>query len=504
MTTVCVLGGGLEGLAAAALIARGGARVALLEPGEHVAGAAAARELAGGHRTAGLPLLIGRLHPDLASLALERHGLERRPLPPVVVAGASDGGAPFTLPADPAELRSELDGAGSPRDAEGSLRWRHLAARAGALVREVLDDLAPELEPRGPAQLWTLARRGLALRRLGDDDLYELLRVVPMCAADWLNEHLEGARLKGALAAPAVWTTWMGPWSPGSAGLLFLAECSGAEWPRGGPAALARALEAAARAAGAELRAGAHARRLRLEGGRVRAVELAGGESVDADAVVSALPPRTTLLDLLPPGTLDPADARELRAFRSRGTTAVWDLALSAPLEIAGRAFERARSAVTLDELERSFDAVKYRRASERPLLEVHQTETDGRPVASALVHWAPHDLEGGWTDAARRSLEEAARAELERMAPGARERVAASELLVPPDLERRFGFSQGHPWHGELALDQLLSLRPGARCSRAATPVEGLFLAGPGCHPGPFVTGGSAALAARVLAATR
>jgi phytoene dehydrogenase-like protein len=225
-----------------------------------------------------------------------------------------------------------------------------------------------------------------------------------------------------------------------------------------------------------------------VEGGRVTGVDLEGGERVAAATVLASCDPRTALLDLLPAGTLGYAAARRAEQFRMRGTTAKVHLALSKPLP-ADQPFEHARTGENLDFLERAFDAVKYRRFSERPSLGIAVTGAPaGHAALSVMVDFAPHHLDGGWNDDARERLGDAVVAELDRHFPGAAATVVAREVLSPADIEARYGITGGHIHHGEHALDQLV-VRPTIDAARYRTPVPGLYLCGSGSHPGGGVT---------------
>jgi phytoene dehydrogenase-like protein len=198
---------------------------------------------------------------------------------------------------------------------------------------------------------------------------------------------------------------------------------------------------------------------------------------------------------------------------RARGTTAKVHLALDRRLEFAarpGERVERARTATTLDDLERAFDTVKYGRVSEHPVLDIcvpsvsnPELAPDGRDSVSLLVHFAPHALAGGWTGEARERLGDAAVAALERVAPGVSRAVVAREVLTPADIAARYGASGGHIHHAEHALDQL-AIRPTLETMRYATPLAGLYLCGSGSHPGGGVTCAPGALGAAAILSRR
>jgi phytoene dehydrogenase-like protein len=127
-----------------------------------------------------------------------------------------------------------------------------------------------------------------------------------------------------------------------------------------------------------------------------------------------------------------------------------------------------------------------------------------GAHVASIYVHYAPYHLRSGDWVSAREPLLEATLRVLERHAPGIRGQVVAAQVITPADLEATYGMAGGHIFHGELALDQMFTMRPLLGYARYATPVTGLFLCGAGTHPGGFLTGASGRLAARAILAAR
>jgi phytoene dehydrogenase-like protein len=246
----------------------------------------------------------------------------------------------------------------------------------------------------------------------------------------------------------------------------------------------------------------------------VAGVTLANGETIDAPVVLSSADPKRTMLTLLAPGSLPLKIEEEFLRVRSRGTAAKVHLALSGPLALRGsdgRLDEAIRiGGGHVDDLERAFDAIKYRQLSSRPHLEIRvPTVADpslapaGHHVVSILASFAPLDLEGGWTDAARERLGDAVLAVLEEHAPGVRERIVAREILTPADLETRFALSGGHLHHGEIALDQLLVMRPSPSAARYRTSVPGLYLGGSGSHPGGGVRPTAGLLAAEAVLAS-
>jgi len=118
----------------------------------------------------------------------------------------------------------------------------------------------------------------------------------------------------------------------------------------------------------------------------------------------------------------------------------------------------------------------------------------------SAVVQYAPYALKDGWTEQAKTDFEAAAIRTIERYAPDVTERILASELLTPADIESEFRITGGHWHHGELSLDQFLFVRPVGGAAQYRMPLDGLYLCGAGAHPGGGVSGAPGRNAARAI----
>lgn len=510
MADVIVIGAGHNGLVAATRIARTGREVVVLEARESAGGLCAEIEFHPGYRAPGVLHDTGGLrYPVIRELDLTRHGLALLDEPPPVYAPQVDGEG-LVLHRSPELARPELERL-SPADAAGYAAWRGWIGRVGGFVSTVLSEKPPPLTPDSAGDMFLLARRGLALRRLGKADMLELMRVSPMCAADWLQEYFPSQLLCELLAAPGVQGTYMGPWSAGSSATLLFREAVFHREVRGGPAAVARALVAAAEEAGVEIRTSSRVARIRIGSGGVEGVTLTSGAELDARSVAAACDPKQTFLQLVDPAWLSADLEHRMTVYRSRGTTAKVHLALNGPLVFPARpnqAFESIRvGGGEVDSLERAYDAIKYGRFSARPHLDIRvpsvadpSVAPSGHHVASILVSFVPYDLDGGWNAARRAELGETVLSTLETHAPDLRHRVEAMQVMTPPDIEAEWGATGGHLDHGEHALDQLLFMRPSPAVGRYATPIRGLFLAASGSHPGGGVTGAPGLLAAETL----
>jgi phytoene dehydrogenase-like protein len=337
---------------------------------------------------------------------------------------------------------------------------------------------------------------------------------------DLVHECFENELLRATIAAPALSGTMLGPRSAGSALVLLMREAhrllagGRALRARGGPGAVTQALAAAARGAGAEIRTGATVERIVVRDGRVAGV-VVNGQEIDTTRVVSSADPKTTLLALMDPIDLAPDFVGKVRNYRASGTVAKVNLALSSLPSFGVEAAAlggRIHIGPELDYLERAFDHAKYGEPSPSPWLDISIPSIldpglapQGAHVASIYVHYAPYRLRAREWDSARSDLLAATLAVVERHAPDIRGTIVDAQVITPAELASTYGLAGGHIFHGELALDQLFTMRPALGYARYATPIPGLYLCGAGTHPGGFMTGASGRLAAEtVLAASR
>jgi phytoene dehydrogenase-like protein len=216
------------------------------------------------------------------------------------------------------------------------------------------------------------------------------------------------------------------------------------------------------------------------------------------------------MLDLLPVEALTHTTEHRISHFRTYGTAAHLLLAVDGPVSFQGASADqhvcRVRIAPTLDRVEKAFDAIKYDRFSDEPVLDIAVPTIDhpslapeGKSVVSVLVGYAPLNLDGGWTDDARSVLTNKVIATIARFVRGFDQKVIAAKLSTPADLENDYGLSGGHLHHGEPGLDQTL-IRPIPECFDHETPVRGLTLCGSGTHPGGTVSCTAGALATRAI----
>ena len=498
---IIVIGAGVNGLAAAGRLAKAGKRVALMEAGSSVGGAAVTQEFAPGFKVSRVAHLLNMLDTRIIEgLELDGHGLRYAATNLSTTALCKTGNHLSMLGAAGKQLKGDI------ADAD-AVAWKALRSQ----LMDFADVLAPFKTMTPPRlalgtgnEFVKLARLGLKLRSLGRDRFREFLRMILINVADVLDDELQDDRLKGAIAFDTVLGAWLGPRSPNSL-ILYLnrlaSEASGSKGglalPAGGMGSVTESMAEAVRALGVEIHLNARVKNVIVAEDRVRGVLLENGAQISADTVMSAINPRTTFETLVGPAHLDTGLLRRSRAIRMRGGAAKLHLALTGAPDFRGADLRsRLLIAPSIRAVEDAFNAVKYGEVPERPVTEVvipsafeEGLAPDGCHVLSAIVQFAPHAPKDG-LDAARGKLLANTLAVLEEQSPGIGQLVAHAELLMPSDLEQNFGLVGGNWHHGELAVERMLFLRPLIGVSQYATPLEGLWLAGSGSHPGGGVSG--------------
>jgi len=514
-----IIGGGVNGLVTAAYLAKAGIQVLVLEARSTTGGLADTEEVMPGFRSDVAGLDAGWLLPDIADhLKLGAAGLELV-VPEASVFSPQPDGRSLTLWTDPARTAEDI----AHFSTEDAQRWPDFTAQLARFAR-VLEAVYAATPPRIPdargRDFATLLGLGRRLRRLGRREMVEFLRVAPMSVAEWLDDWFATDALKGAVGAGGVTRILQGPRSAGTAFLLLhhhvgrpAGAVRGAQLVKGGLGKLAQILADVAKGFGAEIRTAAPVREIVVRDGRAIGVALETGEHIAARRVVSSADPRRTMCGLVPAAHLDPEFVRAVNNIRYRGAVATVHLGLADLPRFTSRPADGAlRGAITvapsLDYLERAYDDAKYGGVSREPFLEARipplldpSLAPPRQHLMTVQVQYAPYHLRtGAWDAAARDRLADSVVATLGAYAPNLRASVLARHVVTPKDLEERFGLTEGHPYHGEMTLDQIVFMRPVAGWARYRTPIKGLFLCGAGTHPGGGLAGAPGRNAAREL----
>jgi phytoene dehydrogenase-like protein len=494
---VVVVGGGHNGLTAAAYLARAGKSVLVLERRERLGGACTLERPFEdpGFVVSPCAYLVGLLDPRIIEeLDLARHGYRAIVTDPAQWTPFDDGTS-LTEWRDDDRTAAEVARL-APNDVDGFLAYDALFTRIRDRLRDPADDTWDGDAP---------TRTEVEARFADDPEAREVLFEAPI--ADVVERHVRDERLRNSLHGQGLVGTFAGPRDPGTAWIHAhhrLGLLGGWGYVVGGMGRVAFCLADAAIEAGATVAAGVPVAAVVPGEG----VQLEGGETIRATAVVSNADPKR-LLALCEGEVPDPFRAR-VEAWRTESPVVKLNCALTrlptftaapdrpehvyrAQVEIAG----------TIDETQAA--SVAARRGEPAPAwCELYfQTPYDasvappGHHAMSVFAQYAPYTLaEGDW-EGRREEIAEAVLETVARFAPDVAACIVDRQVLGPPDIEARIGLTGGHIFQGECTPDQMWERRFAPR-----TPIPGVYLCGAAIHPGGSVIGTNGRNAARVVLA--
>ncbi|MGZ8202351.1 MAG: phytoene desaturase family protein [Burkholderiales bacterium] len=513
-----VIGGGHNGLVCGAYLARSGKRVLVLERSDIIGGAARTEEVFPGFKFSVFSYVVSLLRPEIIrDLDLPRHGLHVLPLESTLT--PLPGGDYLAQWGDHDQNRREL-ARHSLRDAEAYDEFGRLMHQMARAVKPLLAMTPPDPASLSPRDLFDLAKLGRYCRGLGRERFNALHKLLTMSAADYLDEWFETEALKATKSASGIIGTFLGPRSPGTAYVLlhhYMGEIDGVfrAWgfAKGGNGSVSGALAAAAREAGAEIRANAPVAKVLVENSRAAGVVLEDGEEIRASVVVASTDPRRTFMELVGREHLPDDFVQAIERFKFRGSSGKVNLALAELPDftcLPGKG-PHLRGAISvspsIDYIERAYDDAKYGEVSRKPYMDIvipsmidPSMAPPGRHVMSIFVQYVPYRVNGGWTDARREAFGDAVIDTLAEYAPNIRRAILHRQVITPADIERIVGLSEGNIFQGELALQQMFFLRPVPSWAQYRTPVTRLYQCGSGTHPGGGVMGASGRNAALTI----
>jgi len=508
---VAIIGGGHNGLTAAAYLARAGLKPVVLEKNAVAGGAALTEEFHPGFRNSVASYTVSLLDPGVISdLDLHNHGLRiiERPAANFM---PIDGERGFFWPYGMAAKQAEIAKLAA-RDAERYPAYDAALERAASVLRDLTRTTPPNA---GGGWIELLKGAGIGRRVLGLtlEDQRLLTDLFTKSAADFLDPWFENDHVKALFAFDGIVGSYASPWTPGTAYVL-LHHCFGevngkmGVWGHavGGMGAITQAMARSAEAAGAVIRLDAPVRRVVVEKGRAAGVELQSGEIVRARAVAANVGPKLLFRDLIDAGDVDPVLRQRFTTIKTGSATFRMNVALSELPRFTSRPEPGPHHgagiviAPTMAYMERAYLDAKRDGWAREPVVEMlipsvldETLAPTGQHVASLFVQHVAPKLPGGRTWENPQEKERFADIVIEtvtRHAPNFRRSVLGMQALSPLDLEMRFGLVDGDIFHGQLSLDQLFSTRPVLGYANYRMPVAGLYLCGSGAHPGGGVTG--------------
>ncbi len=515
-----IIGGGHNGLVCACYLARAGRSVLVLERRDVIGGACVTEEPWPGFKVSTAAYVNSLFRPEIArELRLRDYGFELIPRNPSSFTPFLDGRY-LMLGADRAGTLREI-AKFSARDAQRYPEYEAMLERVAAIVEPTLDEAPPDLLHPSLRDIVKLLR----LRRNVSSEAFEILTGA---ARPMLDRWFESEELKGTLATDAIIGAFAAPSMPGTAYVLFhhvMGETNGARgvwsYVRGGMGGLTKALAAAARDLGAEIRTNTEVERILTKDGRARGAAVANGDEFYGKQIASSADCNVTFLKMLDPTELPETFRGALERIDYSSASMKINLALECLPRFTSCHGERSRTTAAgpqhrgtihfcpdQDFIERAYDDAKYGAPSNAPVVELtipsaldETLAPPGKYVASMFVQYAPYKLKRGpWTKALRDEIADRCFAIVEQYATGFTSSVIHRQILAPPDLEASFKLTGGNIFQGAMSLGQLFAFRPLFGYAGYRTPLRGLFLCGAAAHPGGGVMGAAGRNAARVM----
>jgi phytoene dehydrogenase-like protein len=512
-----VVGGGHNGLVAAAYLAKHGARTVVLEKRHKTGGAADTSEPwpdeLPGVKVNTLSYTMSLMPPSLRrELQLERFGFKLLPLGQGYMPMRGGGSI---IQAENEQTTRDSIAKISKHDADAYFEFYNWISRISDILGPLLMETPPHVGSKKPAALWDLGKLAWKLRKHVDErTVGDVTRLFTMSATDLLERWFETPQMKGFMAVNGIIGTWAGPDAPGTAYVLMhhsvgdIGDGQVASWGfmEGGMGAVSKACEESAKFFGAEVRVNAPVQKISTSNGRVTGVVLDGGEELRAPLVVTACHPKVTFLQQLDRNELPSEFVHDIEHWKTRSGTVKVNLAIDKlptftadpefDPEIHGGAIEMLDD---VDQLEMSFQEARAGKAATLPFSDTEIPTVVDKTLAPEGIHtvsmftqWVPADWADDEDDHTAELDAYADRLidHMEAVAPGFRDSVLARQVLGPKQMQEGWDLIGGNIFHGELTVDQLFHMRPAVGYADYRTPIKGLYQASSATHAGGGVTG--------------
>ncbi|MFZ2084840.1 MAG: NAD(P)/FAD-dependent oxidoreductase [Candidatus Sulfotelmatobacter sp.] len=506
-----VVGGGHNGLTAAAYLARGGLSTLVLEQREIVGGCCVTEEIAPGCRVSTTSYIASMLRPEvIAELRLADHGLRMVPCDPAIQVPFPDGHVvPWWVDRERAKAEfSKISAKDAARFVEVDDQLRKLARYLQPFFMEP----PPEIDTSTVGGWSDLFRVGKRFRGISSAEIAQLISFLTGSLGEFLDHNYESEKMKTMFLANNVYGKHGGPFQPGTAiGLLFHLLSGGEHELQGfyghvmgGMGSITQALAAAGRKLGVEIRTSTAVAHIEVHNGRAYSVVLEDGTELRGRMILSNADPKRTFLKMIAPCELPEDFLFAVRGIRMDGPCAKVNLVLAEEPRFTGTSphaspLERTFYTLvpSLEFAERCYDIAKFGEIPEGLWVDcVVSSNADsslappGKHILTCFVQYVPYKLhEGNWDDK-RELLGDRAVKKIAEYAPTVPSAIVARQVLTPLDLERTYGLTEGNIFHGDLRLEQLFFMRPVPGWAQYRTPIRGLYLCGAGAHPGGGVTG--------------
>jgi len=506
-----VVGGGHNGLTAAAYLARDGLSTLVLERREIVGGCCVTEEIAPDCRASTTSYIASMLRPEVISeLRLADHGLRMISCDPAIQVPFPDG---QVLPwwVDRERAKAEFAKI-SAKDAARFVEVDDQLKKLARYLQPFFMEPPPELDTSSVGGWSDLFRVGKRFRGISSREIAQLISFLTGSLGEFLDRNYESEKMKTLFLANNVYGKHGGPYQPGTAiGLLFHLLSGGEHELQGfsghvmgGMGAITQALAAAGKKQGVEVRTSSPVAHIEVRSGRACSVVLEDGSEIRGRMILSNADPKRTFLKMVAARELPEDFLFAVSGIKMDGPCAKVNLVLSEEPRFTGTSpqatpLERAFYTLvpSLEFAERCYDITKFGEIPEELWVDcVVSSNADpslappGKHILTCFVQYVPYKLrESNW-DEKRELLGDRVVKTIAEYAPNVPNAIVARQVLTPLDLERTYGLTEGNIFHGDLRLEQLFFMRPVAGWAQYRTPIRGLYLCGAGAHPGGGVTG--------------
>ena len=497
-----VVGAGHNGLAAATVLARERLKVLVLEKNGYVGGMAATRELIKGfkHNVGAWALIVFR---DAIAEALEMKKFGYEAINPTtsLVCFGELGQKPYIVYNDPVKLVEWITENHGPEAMQGLMK--------------LFDMCRIFAEPMDAIRFTHPKSIGTIMDSMPNPKTKDVMRKFFFGSAlDIINECFPDPNrfqsIRGSLAGMAIDGTGLGPYSPGTAfalGYHMTAPGVGNFYQlvKGGMGQVSESIKRSLEDKGGEVKLNAAVKRIIIERGKAVGVELTNGEKISARVVLSNLDAYATFMRLVGENLLPNDFVDMVKKIKYRNPYLEIHITLKELPEFVGDlAFlneDKLRWFVgycpSPEHLERCYEDCKWGRIPRDPYSAYYipsmwddTLAPKGYYTATFFSQYFPVAASKEQHGRLKDEMADKVINKMAEYAPNMKKAIMNKVVLAPYHYEAMFGVTEGDYSSGLVIPEQMLDCRPVVGWANYKTPVNGLYLCGACCHPGPGVTG--------------
>ena len=497
-----IIGGSINSLAAAAFLSKKGEKVLLIAPNDTLGGLLQTNKFAPGFTCNMMYDHINWINPRIIkNLNLEKYGvkLEIFDIPRIALDRKNKH---ILFNSDPNKTAESIS-IHSKNDASKWLDFSNHIQKLTNFLEPVYNSVPPKISSLGIKDIIALKGMVYPLKNYGTKGLVETIRTLPMMMPEFLDEWFESTLLRGSLSTSGISHITQGPYSAATM-LNFLHQhmysngtIHNTMFIKNGPSTLIDVCAKIAHTLGVEIKTGCKIEYIDCKDSICKGISLENGNSYSGSKIISSLDPTHTFMKLIGNQHLPPSLRTQIENIKYRGTVARVHFGLHSLPGIQGVSKEQMQSifsiSPSINYLERAYDDCKYGKISKEPYIEFSfpticnpAFAKAGKHVLSATVQYVPYHLKNeDWNENVKNNIIQTVKEIIEKYIPKFSSYIENTAITTPIDLENSFGITEGNINNGEMTLDQFFFMRPTISTAQYHTPIQNLYLCGPGTHPG-------------------